>query len=194
MENNDRTIEEMQAQIAVLKRKIERESIVNEKMVRNAVRKDYSVIRRHVIVEIFSSTFVILMAWTYFPLLMGFSYWFSVATTLMMLMAVAYTIWMTRNVKMSNVMTLNLASAARVLKRLKRDYNRWFIVAVPVLIGWLAWFSYEIYRVCEDLKMFLATMSGMGIGLLVGGFIAWRMRKALFSACDDVIMQTEGVD
>ncbi len=194
MDNTERTIEEMKAQIAILKKKIENEQIVNEKIVRSSVRKDYSVIRRHVATQICSSIFVIIMAWTYFPMLMGLSYWFSAATTVLMLCAMAYSIWMTRHVKMSNVMTLDLASAARMLKKVKKNYDRWMIGAIPVMIGWVAWFAYEIYKVSDSEKLFLATMVGMGVGGVCGIILALRMRKKFFDACDDVISQTSEID
>ena len=49
-ENEDLTLEQMRAQAAILKEKLAKEKLVNEDMVKKAIMKDYSLIRRHVVI------------------------------------------------------------------------------------------------------------------------------------------------
>ena len=61
-ENEDLTLEQMRAQAAILKEKLAKEKLVNEDMVKKAIMKDYSFIRRHVVIEVAAAVSVIVWA------------------------------------------------------------------------------------------------------------------------------------
>lgn len=187
------TLEEMKKQIAILKSKIENEEIINEKMVRRAIKSDYSLIRRHVVAEIVCAAFVIVWALTYIPFVLHLDWAFAIGTVVFMLICMGYTVWMSRHVNISNVASLDLATAARQMKVLKREYNQWFYVGIPLLLIWISAFAYEVWMVTheESMEFFWTMVIGMAFGLVVGGAIGLRMRRKIFDACDDVIAQTK---
>ena len=121
METNE--LQEMKEQMALLKETLRQEQIVNDKLLREAMRgKVRSIHRRAWIVgacALYVCTFGI---WSFHEL--GLSWWFIGATVVMMIYSVVKTIIMHRRLGVNRVMTDDLRTVAHAAKRLKEDYIR----------------------------------------------------------------------
>ena len=85
MENNEinnSELETMRAQIALLKDKLDKETIVSDKLLRDTMRHKARNINANAWISVAASIFVIFWALFYLPG-EGFSWWFSGATILM---------------------------------------------------------------------------------------------------------------
>lgn len=190
-ENEDLTLEQMRAQAAILKEKLAKEKLVNEDMVKKAIMKDYSLIRRHVVIEVAAAVSVIVWAFTYLPFILHTSIFFNIFTVLMMLVCMGTTIYLLGRIRSTDAYTMDMASSARRMKKLKREYDIfWKLSFIPLLV-WIAWFGIEISRSVGEALLLWCMLGGVTVGAIIGIIVAFRMRSNLMNAFNDVIEHTK---
>ena len=190
-ENEDLTLEQMRAQAAILKEKLAKEKLVNEDMVKKAIMKDYSLIRRHVVIEVAAAVSVIVWAFTYLPFILHTSIFFNIFTVLMMLVCMGTTIYLLGRIRSTDAYTMDMASSARRMKKLKREYDIfWKLSFIPLLV-WIVWFGIEISRSVDEALLLWCMLGGVTVGAIIGIIVAFRMRSNLMNAFNDVIEQTQ---
>ncbi len=142
----DKDFEEMRQQMSILKEKLQKQEIVNEKVFRRSTRKSLKGInRRYTFVSILCILMVPYSYWA-FVKLTGMSIWLWLATCVLMLIAFVYTQYTGRFIS-SRVFEKDLVQArAKVAKAKKLDHD-WLKIGIPLIVLWLAYFGYEMYRV-----------------------------------------------
>ncbi len=142
----DKDFEEMRQQMNILKEKLQKQEIVNEKVFRRSTRKSLKGInRRYTFVSILCILMVPYSYWA-FVKLTGMSIWLWLATCVLMLIAFVYTQYTGRFIS-SRVFEKDLVQArAKVAKAKKLDHD-WLKIGIPLIVLWLAYFGYEMYRV-----------------------------------------------
>lgn len=142
----DKDFEEMRQQMNILKEKLQKQEIVNEKVFRRSTRKSLKGInRRYTFVSILCILMVPYSYWA-FVKLTGMSIWLWLATCVLMLIAFVYTKYTGRFIS-SRVFEKDLVQArAKVAKAKKLDHD-WLKIGIPLIVLWLAYFGYEMYRV-----------------------------------------------
>ena len=126
MENseiNNSELETMRAQIALLKDKLDKETIVSEKLLRDTMRHKARTINNNAWVSVAASIFVIFWALAYLPS-EGFSWWFITATILMMLVCDFFT-WKYHKDVNTKTVSGDLLTVAKVMKKLRDNYKKW---------------------------------------------------------------------
>lgn len=191
MENNQDFMEldEMRAQISLLNKKLEKESIVNERLLRDAMKNKAQKINANAWVSVGASVFVIIWALFFFPA-EGFSWCFTAITIIMMLVCDFFT-W--KHHKNVNRKTMNgdLVTVAKVMKKLRDDYVNWLKYGIIMVIFWFAWFITEYSLVIGNRKLCIATICGALIGGAIGGFIGIRMHRSVIHNAEDIIKEIE---
>ena len=144
----DKDFEEMRQQMNILKEKLQQQEIVNEKVFRRSTRKSLKGIsRRYTFVSILCILMVPYSYWA-FVKLTGMSIWLWLATCVLMLIAFVYTQYTGRFIS-SRVFEKDLVQArAKVAKAKKLDHD-WLKIGIPLIVLWLAYFGYEMYKVTD---------------------------------------------
>ena len=189
MEENLNTIElnEMKEQISLLRRKLEKETIVNEKLIRASMRDKLKAVKR----RSYILCAVVIGAcplWAS-PIFDFHSIWFMGVTIAFLFIAVAYEIYCNQLLSTQNYVSGNLIDEARKLNRYKQLSRQWHWFSIPFLFIWLSWFVYEATSV-GDFHANNILIGGL-IGGTIGGVIGWRIYRKGQNAVSEVIEQIE---
>ena len=184
---NTAELNEMKEQIALLRRKLEKETIVNEKLIRASMRDKLKAVKR----RSYILCAVVIGAcplWAS-PIFDFHSIWFMGVTIAFLFIAVAYEIYCNQLLSTQNYVNGNLIDEARKLNRYKQLSRQWHWFSIPFLFIWLSWFVYEATSV-GDFHANNILIGGL-IGGTIGGVIGWRIYRKGQNAVSEVIEQIE---
>lgn len=189
MEETLNTIElnEMKEQIALLRRKLEKETIVNEKLIRASMRDKLKALkRRSYILCVVGIAAAVL--WK-FGISSDFNPLFIDFTAFFLFFAVAYEVYCNRMLSAQNYIEGNLVEEARKLNHYKKLARQWYWFSIPIVCIWSCWYLYESYTVHTEQGRFLFIW-GL-IGVTIGGVIGWNIYRKGQKAINEVIEQIE---
>lgn len=194
MEEQNTGLEEMRAQIALLRKKLEAHEIVNDRLLRETMKTKVSVINSIKRKQIVASIFCFII----FPLevrLGMFSLPFVIATCLMVLFCLVSTICMHRSIDRTNLMTEDLKTVSCIMSRFKRQYDLWLYRVTPaLLIPWISWLCYDVSRnkMAEHIAPVWLCLPLL-IGAAVGCIIGLRYHHSATNAATSIVEQVEEV-
>ena len=195
MENceiNNSELETMRAQIALLKEKLDKETIVSEKLLRDTMRHKARTINTNAWISVGASIFVIIWALAYIPK-EGFSWWFAGATILMMLVCDFFT-WKYHKDVNAKTMSGDLLTVAKVMKQLRDNYRKWLKYSIAMIAVWFVWLSIEFCIQLDDWRIAVVVIIALLIGLAIGGFIGLKMHNSVIRNAEEIIQQIEETD
>ena len=195
MENseiNNSELETMRAQIALLKEKLDKETIVSEKLLRDTMRHKARTINTNAWNSVGASIFVIIWALAYIPQ-EGFSWWFAGATILMMLVCDFFT-WKYHKDVNAKTMSGDLLTVAKVMKQLRDNYKKWLKYSIALISIWFVWLSIEFCIQLNDWRLAVVMIIALLIGLAIGGFIGLKMHNSVIRNAEEIIQQIEDTD
>lgn len=166
--NSDNTLHElddMRLQFGQLKEMLKEQTILNDKMMRKAMKGDYSKVRADLVFSIVFELLAIplqvfLMPWLGLPL------WFTLVTVAFLFSALFASVYSLRKYASDDIMTGNLTGVAAKIVRYKRFGIYWFFYAMPFLVFWLCFFFYFITK-GQDSEF----VEGVVWGGIIGGSI-----------------------
>lgn len=191
MENNLNNIEfeEMRAQLALLKDKLSREEVVNDRLLRETMHCKARNINREAAGSVAAALFVIgMMFFSFHP--MGFSWEFCIGTIIFMLVCIGATLYQHRDVN-SRTMNGDLLTAAKVMRRLKKNYRDWLKFSIPAVVLWLAWMTCEVYRMSGEWSLVIPMLVGMFVGGAIGAIAGFASYRRVIRNCDEIIHSVE---
>jgi hypothetical protein len=192
MENseiNNSELETMRAQIALLKDKLDKETIVSEKLLRDTMRHKARTINNNAWISVVASIFVIFWSLTFLPN-EGFSWWFIAGTILMMLVCDFFT-WKYHKDVNAKTMSGDLLTVAKVMKQLRDNYKKWLKYSIAMIVVWFVWFAIEYCIQLSDWRVAVIMIIALLIGLAIGGFIGLKMHNAVIRNAEEIISQIE---
>lgn len=188
-QNNE--LEVLRQQLAILNKKLEGQTIVNDRLMREAMKGKMSWIRNLVWAEIVAVPFLVILfagmatAW-------HLSYW-PVAFLAVMLIVSVVLDYKINIIGDRAYLQDNLADTARRLARMKRRRVINEAVMAPVAIAWAVWFLYDIYSRTPAEGDMHAMLSGglIGgcVGVVIGGVVAVVIVRKMQKTNDAVIRQ-----
>lgn len=184
---NTAELNEMKEQITLLRRKLEKETIVNEKLIRTSMRDKLKAVKR----RSYILCAVVIGAcplWAN-PIFSFHSPWFKGVTIAFLLISVIYEIYCNQLLSTQNYIAGSLVDEARKLNRYKQLSRKWHWFSIPFLCIWLPWFVYEATSVGGFFVNNI--LIGGLIGGIIGGIIGWRIYKKGQNAVNEVIDQIE---
>ena len=184
---NTAELNEMKQQIALLRSKLEKETIVNEKLIRSSMRDKLKAVKRRS--YILCIVGIAAAALWKFGLSPDFNPLFIDFTAFFLLFAVAYEVYCNRMLSAQNYIEGNLVDEARKLNRYKELARQWYWFSIPIVCVWSCWYLYESYTVHAEQGRFLFIW-GI-IGGTIGGVIGWSIYRKGRKAIDEVIEQIE---
>ena len=193
MENNtllSHELEEMRSQISLLKEKLDRQTIVNEEHIRRSMKTKMSDINRIVSTTIVLGVFALFFS-TCFFYTQGFSHVFVAVTAVMLAVCLAITIAHRVNLGKIDFSGYNIVETARLLGRVRTHYADWHKIAIPLLAIWFGWLMYEVFVVFESSAMMTGFVCGSCVGVLVGGFLGFRINRKVTRKANEILSQIE---
>ncbi|MBE6288277.1 MAG: hypothetical protein E7099_08875 [Mediterranea massiliensis] len=192
MENyiESQELQQMKQQIRLLKEKLNCQTIVNDGLIRRAMKRNISSINRYGIISI-----VLCIAFTPFCVSVfaryGFSVWFCAATVALMLFSALMTYIYHRDLWNTDLSRGNMLLIGRIVSRLKERYARWIYIAIPLILIWFLWLVYEALMNLNANEYLSAFLPGACFGVLIGGIIGNRRRKLIVQQAEEVLAQVE---
>ena len=179
-------LEEMKIQIDNLKKKLEDQTIVNEKHIRNSFRTKISDINRTVTITIIVGILALVYC-TWFFHFKGLSLAFTIATGIMLAVCVMLTLIQKKHLSRIDISTGNLLETARDISKIRSHYKEWYKTAIPMIIIWVGWMTYEILTRFEMTPMTIGFLSGAATGVILGGFVGGRINKKIINRAEELL-------
>lgn len=195
MENNtlvSHELEQMRSQIGMLKQKLEQQTIVNERHIRNSMKSKISDLNRTVRGTIFAGIFAVLFAPMTFYI-QGCSLLFVIGTAVMLAACLGLTIVQKINLgRMTDLSQSNLIETAERLSRTRTHYKEWYKIAIPMLLAWVGWMIYEMVNAIGiESPTAIGFYCGAGAGLIIGGVIGARINRKVVQQANEILAQIE---
>ena len=179
-------LETLRSQMDILRKKLEQESIINEKLMRETMKSKVSTINRQGWISIIAALLVIIWTPLFFSML---STAFVIATIVFMTACAMFTMFIHNQVKERQLMSEDMRTVANKMKSLKKNYQWSTIVEIALIIPWCVWFCIEIVQTTGMPWQTIAI--SVTVGAIIGGIIAWIMYRKVIDNCDAIIKQIE---
>lgn len=149
MNNENFELENMREQMATLKKKLDQQQIVNDRIIRHSMERTADKINRRY--YFIMAICVVMIPYSYwaFVMLNSFSVSFWIYTCIVMLVCLGGTYYNSRNLDV-DMMDNSLVDVRRYIARAKKFDANWLFVGIPFVIVFLGWFMYESYRIHQD--------------------------------------------
>lgn len=191
METQNNELEVMRHQLAILNKKLESQEIVNDRLMREAMKNKMSWIRKLVWLEMIVVPFLILF---FLGLTVACDLSFG-PTIFMSVMLIANTIadYKINMIADSNFLEGNLAETALRLTKMKRRRMINEMIGIPLAFIWVVWFLYDIYTNMPSDGVWHSALYGGFIGGIIGGVLGFALGITTFRKMqktnDEVIRQ-----
>ena len=185
--NNE--FEDMRQQMEILKEKLQKQNIINEKVLRRSMKKSaLNINRRYLMVCILC---ILMQPYSYwaFVKLNGMSIFLWLATCALMLLVFCYTLYTGRFID-SRLMDSNLVEVRKKVAKAKKLDQDWLKIGIPSVVLWLAYYGYEQYRVLGGGDWLMPVVMCLTCGI-IGMAIGLRIH---FKIQDDYSQIIEEID
>lgn len=193
MENNtiiSNELEQMRSQISLLKDKLEKQNIINEKHIRKSITSKMSDISRTILISIVAGVFALVYC-TWFFWHQGLSTLFVAGTAVMLIICVGLTIYQQIRLRSIDFSKDNLVRTAELLNRIKKHYRQWQWVAIPVVVLWIMWLIYEMVSTLGTETYVIGFCCGALVGGMIGGIIGLRVNRKVIRKTSEILEQIE---
>lgn len=187
----DYEFDEMRQQMAILKDKLDNQTIVNDRFIRRSIKHGVSTInKRYLVIGIVALAMIPYGYWA-FVMLNGMSIAFWLACCLMMLLQVGFMIYNSQDLRDHNLMNNNLVDVKRkVAVAKKRDAN-WLWFGIPTALAWGAWAVYEMSQKFPDNEFFVPCCI---VCILAGALVGLKVHFKTQSHYREIIEQIEDLE
>lgn len=167
MENNI-TLEAMKSELASLKEKLDRQTIISEEHIRRSMKDKVGRIKTQTaILGIIGVAGIVYCSWV-LHMELGLSLALTLFTDIFLAAAIFFSIWSTRKIHPKDMMGENLISAGKEIALMTKRGRMWKKVAFPLLAVWFIWVVVETLNSGLENDMVSGFLIGCGCGLLGG--------------------------
>ena len=187
---DSRELMEMKEQLSILTKKLEKETIVNEKLMRRATKEKISKMQRHALIKGIAIALAVpySLACMYY---LGTSWCLNAVTICLLIFALYSDYRIHRNLRSNEAMQGNLLEVRKKVLRIKQAYKDWIKFSIPVTLVWIVWFLYEVSQQAHVSKY--AVIIGAVIGGIIGGILGTIEYKKMQRDADEILEQIEEV-
>ena len=183
-------LEEMRSQVAILKKKLDKQTIISDTHIRNSMISKRSDMTRIIAATIFIGMLSMpYCTWIFYKY--GFSLYFIIASDIMLAACIWLTIKQRCTLKNLDFTQGKLVDVAEKLNKVKTHYHEWIKFALPMILIWVSWLAYEILTKMEPSPMQMGFLSGSAIGVIAGGFIGYRINRKIVSKSTEILKQIQ---
>lgn len=188
----DTQFEEMRQQMQALKNKLEKQTIVNDHYMRCSMKKRTDKITRHYRIIIALAAWMIPYSYWSLVKLSGFSVAFWIVTCIFMLVCVVATAYNRKRLTDINMMQNNLVEVSTKLARAKKFDADWLFIGIPIVVVWLGWFMFEVYKINADVVREGLFWGGC-VGAIVGAIAGYTIHRKTQRQYQDIIDQIDDI-
>ena len=163
---NDFDLENMRQQMTTLKNKLNKQEIVNDRLMRRSMRNEVNTITRRYYIIMALGLFMVPYGYWCFVKLCGLSVFFWIVTSIFMLICAGATYYTLRKINDPDMMNRNLVEARKRVASAKKFEANWLFFGIPAVVLWMSWFLYETYQLHGG-----AVSNGLFWGGCIGGII-----------------------
>lgn len=168
--NLSEELEQMRTQFNQLKEKLKNQEIVNDHLVRQAMKRKMSWIEKYVKIEMYVLLPFVLLDCLIIVFILDMSWWWYIYTALFMIFEIAADYYI--NIHKAANFDSNLIEAANVLAWQKKKRIQQLYADMPLLIIWVVWLGIGIISLNTGGKEFL---EGMKHGCIGGGIVGFAI-------------------
>ena len=185
---------EMKEQLSLLIKKLDKETIVNERMIRRSMKEKADRLNRRLIVEILVCLIMIPFFICVLPNLSKVSMPFCIFSAGFFALGVLYNFYMYIRFSPRKFIEGNMIEARRDTLNFKKQTLRWtYCIGIPFLVVYIAWFVYEKMQYYQGEILKIVLVSAL-IGFLIGGAIGINIFLKDLRATDEILMQIEELE
>ena len=184
-------ISEMREQLATLKKQLNNQNIINDRLIKEAISQKISHINRSGVVFSALCAFYIPAGFVSFRMI-GLSLPFCIATSLLFLIFLVGMIIGHHDLRNQTLHSGDLISTYKAVARTRKVYQNWRKWAVPLAVVWVAWGGYDIYtNVTQDVELLRTIAIAGSVGAIIGGYIGNIQHRKTLRATDEIMRQIE---
>ena len=185
---------EMKEQLSLLIKKLDKETIVNERMIRRSMKEKADRLNRRLIVEILVCLIMIPFFICVLPNLSKVSMPFCIFSAGFFALGVLYDFYMYLRFRPQKFIEGNMIEARRDTLNFKKQTLRWtYCIGIPFLVVYIAWFVYEKMQYYQGEILKIVLVSAL-IGFLIGGAIGINIFLKDLRTTDEILMQIEELE
>lgn len=185
---------EMKEQLSLLIKKLDKETIVNERMIRRSMKEKADRLNRRLIVEILVCLIMIPFFICVLPNLSKVSMPFCIFSAGFFALGVLYDFYMYLRFRPQKFIEGNMIEVRRDTLNFKKQTLRWtYCIGIPFLVVYIAWFVYEKMQYYQGEILKIVLVSAL-IGFLIGGAIGINIFLKTLRATDEILMQIEELE
>lgn len=185
---------EMKEQLLLLTRKLEKETIVNERLTRRSMKEKADKLTRQLIAEGLVAFIMIPFFILVLPAISKVSMFFCIFSAGFFALGVLYNFYMYMRFRPNKFIEGNLIEARKDTLNFKKQSLWWtYCIGIPFLVVFVAWFVYDKMQYYQGEILYIVFISG-GIGFLIGGCIGIYTFTKMLRTADDILKQIEELE
>ena len=195
METKHTEFEEMRQQLDILKNKLDNQTLINDKLIRQSMLNKMSFMKKYTWVS-----FLVLL-FTYYAynevrILFNTSWWFYGFTVLVMTFCVCFDAYI-NHVNKKEFLNGDLIAASLQMQRMKKLRKKSLLYGFPLMPIWVSWLFIELYNGSSaanggaNTSLFYGAMVGSGVGVIIGVAIGIWLYLRMQRINSDIISQID---
>ena len=195
METKNTELEEMRQQLGILKSKLDNQTLINDKLIRQSMLNKMSFMKKYTWVSFLALLFTY-YAYNEVRILFNTSWWFYGATVIFMTFTVCFDAYINRFNKEA-FLNGDLIATSLQMQRMKKLRKRSLLYGIFFMTIWVSWFVIELYNGSgaanggENTSMFYGMLVGGGVGLIAGVAIGIWLYLRMQRINSDIIQQID---
>ena len=195
METKHTEFEEMRQQLDILKNKLDNQTLINDKLIRQSMLNKMSFMKKYTWVSL------LMLPYTYyfyykFRDMFYISWWFYGFTLILLTFSVCLDAYI-NHVNKKDFLNGDLIAASLQMQRMKKLRKKSILYASPLMTIWISWLFIELYNGSSaanggaNTSLFYGAMVGSGVGVIVGGAIGIWLYLRMQRISSDIISQID---
>ena len=195
METKHTEFEEMRQQLGILKNKLENQTLINDKLIRQSMLHKMSFMKKYTWFSFLVLLFIY-YAYNEVRVMFNLSWWFYGATVIFMTFSVCFDAYINR-VNKKDFLNGDLIAASLQMQRMKKLRKKSLLCGISILTIWVPWICLEVYNGLgvanggENESLFYSMMIGGGVGLIIGVVIGISIYFRMQRINSDIIQQID---
>ena len=193
MTNDFQELEDMRRQISLLKEKLDKESVVNDKLMRNIMSTKIGNVNSYLLKLLILIPFTMALVYFDFGILFPLSTEFVIVTQIMLVGFGTYIYLNKRLLASANIACGNLVEESKKLLRFKKREIRYIFFGMPICIAWMVWCFYELLHCGKEQDEIICVIIGASIGAIFGFGYSIRKFRMIMRNINSVVSQIEDI-
>ena len=195
METKHTEFEEMRQQLGILKNKLDNQTLINDKLIRQSMLNKMSFMKKYTWV---SSLMLPYTYYVYYKVrdMFYISWWFYGFTVIFLTFSVCFDAYI-NHVNKKDFLNGDLIAVSLQMQRMKKIRKKSLLYGLPLITIWVSWLFIELYNVSSaanggaNTSLLYGTMVGSGIGVVIGVAIGISIYLRMQRINSDIIQQID---